>query len=144
MAEAHILFANCCLFIFGFCLNDEISFIIELKDLKTKIKLKERELHELTKEKIEGGLTDEDVYKLLSKKWIETLCEKINELPNLAVDSLVEKVIALQKKYAVTFLSIDEDIKESSRILSDMIDDIMGNDDDLLALSKLKNILADD
>ncbi len=101
-------------------------------------------MHELTKEKIETGLTDEDVYKLLSKKWIETLCGRIKELPNLVVDSLVEKVIAMQKKYATTLISIDEDIKKSSRVLSDMINDITGGDDDLLALTELKNLLADD
>ncbi|MCD8290057.1 MAG: hypothetical protein LUC91_00975 [Prevotella sp.] len=144
MAEAQILFANCCLFISVFCLKDEISLIIELKDLKTKIKVKEQKLHEMTKEKIEAGLTDEDVYELLSKKWIETLCDKINELPHLVVDSLAEKIIALQKKYATTLLSIDEDIKESSRNLSNMIEEITGNVDDLLALAELKNLLADD
>ncbi len=104
----------------------------------------ERKLHELTKEKIETGLTDEDVIELLSKKWIETLCDKINELPHLVVVSLVEKVIALQKKYATTLLSIDEDIKESSHTLSDMLDEVTGGDDDLYALAELRNLLAND
>ena len=120
------------------------SLLAESKRLKSEIKWDSLALHEHTKKVIETELTDGDVMDLLSMKWIDSLCEHINVLPRMVVNSLVEKVISLQKKYATTLMSIDNDIKEASHELVVMFDDLTGSEYDMQALAELKNILCDE
>lgn len=75
----------------------------EEKKLKSEIKSETASLHVLTKETIET-LSDEQVFILLKKKWIENLVKSLNCLPDMIVEELIGKVEALQNKYAETYL----------------------------------------
>lgn len=120
------------------------NLLAESKQLKSEIKQDSSALHEHTRQVIETELTDEDVIELLSMKWIDSLCDHINVLPHTVVDTFVEKVMALHKKYATTLLSIDSEIKEASHELTMMFDDLTGNEYDMKALAELKTILCDE
>ncbi|MCI9032999.1 MAG: type I restriction-modification system subunit M [Lachnospiraceae bacterium] len=113
---------------------------LEEKELKKQIKQETAELHMLTKETIET-LSDEMVLELLDKKWIGNFIESINQLPDTIVNNLVSKIQALQSKYATTYFEVEEEIKETERKLSSMIDELEGNEFDMKGLSELKSLL---
>ena len=110
------------------------------KEIKAQIKIKSVELQAKTKNTIEN-LSDEQVLSLLEKKWIDPLVENIHKLPNTVIDSLVSKIQALQSKYATTFFDVEQQINETESVLSGMIDDLEGNEFDMLGLSELKKLL---
>lgn len=112
----------------------------EEKELKKKIKKETADLHMLTKETIEN-LTDEKIRELLEKKWIENLLENITKLPDTIVNNLVSKIQSLESKYATTYFEVETEIKETERLLAQMIDDLVGNEFDMKGLSEFKALL---
>ena len=114
----------------------------ETKTLKTEIKLAAVALHEHTKLTIEQELSDEDVMKLLSIKWIEGLCAHLATLPQTIIDEFIGKLMALQKKYATTLVDLEHDIHDASILLADMIDELTGNEFDMAALQEFKKVLV--
>ena len=94
----------------------------------------------MTKETIEN-LTDEKVRELLDKKWVGNLLENINKLPDTIVNNLVSKIQSLESKYATTYFEVENEIKETERLLSQMIDDLEGNEFDMKGLSEFKALL---
>ncbi|MFQ9247068.1 MAG: type I restriction-modification system subunit M [Clostridium paraputrificum] len=113
----------------------------EEKELKKEIKKETAELHMLTKKTIEN-LSDDMVYELLDKKWIGNLFENINKLPDMIINNLVSKIQALQEKYETTYFEVESEIKETERLLSSMIDDLVGNEFDMKGLSEFKSFLV--
>ncbi len=116
----------------------------EAKALKTEVKNDADALHEHTKTFIEESLSDEDVLTLLANKWIDTLCEHIATLSQNVVNDFVAKLIALQKKYAVTLVALEHDIQDASKALAGMIDELTGSDYDMAALQEFKKVLVND
>lgn len=112
----------------------------EEKELKSSIKKKSAELQEKTKVTIEN-LSDDQVYMLLEKKWIEPLIEGLKGLPDTLVDILVSKISALQTKYDTTLNEIEAQIKETESTLAEMIDELVGNEFDMKGLSEFKSLL---
>ena len=111
------------------------------KEIKGKIKTKSADLQAKTKDTIEG-LTDEQAYLLLEKKWICPLVESIHKLPDTIVDGLVGKIQALQNKYATTFFEVEQQISETEARLVGMIDELDGNEFDMLGLEEFKKLLG--
>ena len=93
---------------------------------------------------IENDLTDNDIISLLSIKWIESLCEHLATLPQTIIDDFVDKLVALQKKYATTLVSLENDIHNASMQLADMIDELTGNEYDMAALQEFKKVLVNE
>lgn len=113
----------------------------EEKSLKSAIKKDSAALHMRTKETIES-LTDEQARELLYKKWIEKLNEQLHSLPDQLVNALAAKVQALSEKYAVTFASVEDEIRQTEQELSAMIDDLTGSDFDMQGLKELQSLLG--
>lgn len=117
------------------------SLIKSEKEIKAEIKAKSAALQAKTKDTIES-LSDEQALDLLEKKWIAPLIESIHKLPDTVIDSLVSKIQALQNKYATTFFEVEQQISETEATLSGMIDDLEGNEYDMLGLNELKKLLG--
>ena len=117
------------------------ELIKEEKDLKAQIKKESAELHTLTKATIEN-LSDEEVYELLDKKWIESLVKNLHTLPETVVDSLVSKIQVMQNKYAITFFEVETQIQETEQLLCKMIDELVGDEFDMKGLSEFKTLLG--
>ena len=124
-------------------LNDVDHLLSEEKVLKAEIKKDSAALHELTKDTIES-LADEQVEMLLEKKWITSLINNLYQLPKQIINNLVQKVQALQKKYASTYLDIEREIRETEKSLCSMIDDLEGSEFDMKGLNELKILLSGD
>ena len=113
----------------------------EEKALKSAIKKESAALHMQTKETIEG-LTDEQAREMLRKKWIEKLTELLHSLPDKLINTLAARVQALSEKYAVTFASVEDEIRQTEQELSAMIDDLTGSDFDMQGLKELQALLG--
>ena len=117
------------------------SLIAEEKELKKAVKEKANSLHIKTKEIIEN-LSDEQVFELLKDKWIKPFVGNLMKLPDNIINELIKKIETLAKKYEVTFAEIEEEIKETEKSLTTMIDNLEGDDFDILGLDELKKILG--
>lgn len=132
---------------FGY--NDELTVKIKRantliekdKKLKKDVKEKTWALHMLTKETIEG-LSDENVLMLLELKWIQPLCGSLAALPAGIINDLVAQTKALAEKYAVTYVELEEQIRESEKSLSALIDDLEGSEFDMLGLREFQKLLG--
>ena len=113
----------------------------EEKTLKAQIKKASAELHALTKTVIEG-LSDEQVYMLLEKKWIDSLAANLDKLPDGIIDSLINKIQTIQAKYETTYFEIEKQIKETEKVLCEMIDELDGNEFDMKGLGEFKSLLT--
>ena len=87
------------------------------------------------------NLTDAQVLELLELKWIDPLTKELAKLPDLVVDSLVSKIQALQKKYATTFLDLENEIRQTEKELAKLMDDLDGDEYDLKGLGEFKSLL---
>lgn len=113
----------------------------EEKELKAAIKKDAGLLEGKTKETIES-LSDEQVIDLLKDKWITPLIQNLMKLPDSIVNELVAKLEALTKKYETTFAEVEAQISETENTLSAMIDELEGNEFDMLGLSEFKKMLG--
>ena len=93
-----------------------------------------------TKETIEN-LSNELVIKLLKDKWITPLVNSLMNLPDSIVNELVSKLETLTNKYETTLAEIEAQIFKTEVNLSAMIDDLEGNEFDMLGLQELKKLL---
>ena len=116
------------------------KLIKEEKALKSDIKKETAELHQLTKLTIEQ-LTDEQVKKLLYKKWIENLVANLYKLPETIIYNLCNKLDALSKKYESTLTDIEKEIAETEKELCGMIDQLCGDEYTMKGLNELKSLL---
>ena len=125
--------------------KEKIQAVSELnaeeKLLKSEIKKESALLQEKTKKTIEE-LSDEQVTELLKMKWIKPLSDNLMQLPDAIVNELVKKLDELSKKYEITFAEIETQMEETEKILCSMIDDLEGDEFDMLGLAELKKILG--
>lgn len=115
----------------------------EEKELKTTIKKDTNDLLALTKEAVER-LSDEDALLLVEEKWITPLISKLNQLPDSIIDSLVKKIQNLHDKYATTVFEIEDQIKETEKLLCSMLDDLEGDEFDMKGIKAFKSMLLGD
>ena len=117
------------------------GLLAEEKRVKKETREMAAALHLKTKETIEG-LSDEQVLNLLHLKWIVPLCAALCAMPDSIIASLENAVQALADKYAITYLELGEQIEKSEKELSDMIDELTGNEYDMKGLAEFKALMA--
>lgn len=114
--------------------------LVEEKELKVQIKVETNALHLKTKHTIEN-LTDEQTYELLELKWIVPIVSSMNNLPEIIITKLSNKVQTLSDKYAITYSDVAKEIKEAESTLSSLIGGLEGNEFDMKGLSELRLLL---
>ena len=117
-----------------------VDLIVEEKALKAQIKTDTEKPHLLTKKTIEN-LTDAQVYELLELKWITPLVDSLHQLPEQIINELAAKVQALADKYATTYKEVVEQIHETEKSLTALIDDLTGSDFDMQGLAEFQTLL---
>ena len=116
------------------------KLIEEEKAIKKDIKTLTEKLQATTKNTIEE-LSDEQAKEMLRLKWIAPLCEGIAVLPDSIVSALEGAINALTKKYSVTMLDVESEIEQSEREFADLIDELEGDEFDMLGLKELQKLL---
>jgi len=112
----------------------------EEKELKKQLKADEAALHLKTKATIEK-LSDAQVQDLLQRKWIQPLVNRLHQLPQSELASLSAQVVALAEKYATTYHEVVEQIHSTENTLSELIDQLCGNEHDQQGLAKFQQLL---
>ena len=109
------------------------------KSIKKEIKQRTIELHNKTKIVIEN-LSVDVALELLCQKWISPIVELISVLPETIVSVLETKINALTKKYSVTMIDIEGEIERSESEFSSLIDELEGDEFDMLGLKELQKM----
>lgn len=65
----------------------------------------------------------------------------LNNLPEIILTKLSNKVQTLSDKYAITYSDVAKEIKEAENTLSSLIGDLEGNEFDMKGLNELKSLL---
>lgn len=113
----------------------------EEKRLKKQLKDSSAALHLETKAKIES-LSDDEVKVLLHEKWISPLVSGLSSLPDSIVADFITKLEKLAAKYSTTFSEVEDQIIETEKELSGMLDMLTGSEFDMQGLSELKKMLG--
>lgn len=117
------------------------SLMTKEKNLKTELNKLRNELHLKTKDLIEG-LTIDEALPIIYEKWVTPIVSAISVLPDSIVSALEGKIDTLTKKYSVRMIDIEAEIKESETALSEMIDELEGDEFDMLGLKELQKLLG--
>lgn len=117
------------------------SLVNEKKTLNKEIKKESESLEINSKETIEN-LSDDEVNYMLVKKWIDPLMDLLQKIPMNIINELIRTLENLSKKYEVTFEDIENEINQTEKELISMIDDLVGNEFDMLGLQELKSLLG--
>jgi len=110
------------------------------KKLKNDIKNQDAELTADTISRIEA-LSDSEITELLTKKWLDPICDALNSIPEAIVNELSTRIDKLAKKYDTTFAEVEEEIALTEKSLAQMIDMLTGDEFDMKGLSEFKNLL---
>lgn len=113
----------------------------EEKKLKKQLKDQSEALHIETKKTIET-LSDEQVYSLLDQKWISPLIDGLGKLPESIISDFIAQIEKLVAKYETTFADVEDQIKDTEKELSGMIDLLTGSKFDMAGLAELKKLLG--
>ena len=119
------------------------SLCKEEKQLKVAVRKEELDLHVKTKEVIEN-LSDEEIKFLLEKKWIEPIYDEILQLPNVMLDVFRKKIDKLAEKYADTYEDIENEIAKTEQSLTEMLEDLTGNEKDMAGVREFQKLLRGD
>ena len=120
----------------------KVNALIEKeKALKKEVKILRTELHNETKDFIEN-MSEEEALCTLKAKWITPIVESILLLPDSIVSGLESKINALTKKYSVTMLDIDTELTKSEQEFCALIDELEGDEFDMLGLKELQKLLG--
>ena len=113
----------------------------EEKKLKKQITAKIVELINKTIETIEN-LTEEQIHELLYAKWITPLMKQLHLVPENVVKDFAAKIEKLANKYSVTMSEVEEQISQTEKELTSMIDMLEGDSFDMQGLAELKKLLG--
>lgn len=111
------------------------------KELKRQVKDASAELEKASVSAVEN-LTDEQVYELLERKWINPLMSSLRDIPRKKIEELVKKLEALREKYKNTYADISEQIKETEKELDQMLGQLVGDEFDMLGIAELRALLG--
>lgn len=112
----------------------------KISSTKKMLKEKKTSLLDKTEKKIKS-LTNDEIYDLLTKKWIDPLCNSINGLSLKLIKNLEKEIKCLVKKYDVVMTSLDSEIKATEDSLANMINDLDADEFDKKGLIELKKLL---
>lgn len=110
--------------------------IAKEKALRKQVKTIETGLDDKAKEKIES-LSEGEIYKLLESKWITPIITAITNAAENVFTKFVSDFMALEKKYANPLAELSESIEETSGALRTNLDELVGNDADMVAIKML-------
>ncbi|MGN0812774.1 MAG: type I restriction-modification system subunit M [Candidatus Coproplasma sp.] len=116
-----------------FFLNQNVSAIKkERNDCKKEIDLK-------AVEKL-AVLTDEEIKILLNAKWILPIMVNINKIPQDITKAFIKKLNELLIRYENPLFIVDKEIKEIEEECYNLIDDLQGDEFDMLGLKEVQKL----
>lgn len=125
--------------------EEKITKVLKLsdeeKELKRVIKSQNEEIIVSSKKAIED-LSDSEVTEMLKLKWVKTLIDNLNDLPKEIINNFIKNIEKISNKYETTLVNLEDEIKDVESQLSEMIDELTGDEFDMKGLSELKALLS--
>lgn len=118
------------------------ALIEEEKSLNKSIKELEAQLLTKIIHTIEH-LSDEEIVELLEHQWIDPIMDQVHELFETALKDFSKGLQKLSEKYAITLSDLETQIQANGKALSEMIDELSGDDFDIQGLEAFKSLLND-
>lgn len=125
---------------FEYIVSTASTLIQKEKEINRSIKEISRTLEEKTIETIKN-LSDDNIRALLCLKWIAPLTDSINDMPNTIIKDFCNRINSLGKKYEIRCTDIEKKIKETSSMLSSMINNLTSDHYDLAGLKEFQNMI---
>ena len=110
------------------------------REIKKEIKDLFQKLEDKTKAFIENQ-SDEEIINHLQDKWIADFYKSLLHQSDEVISKLEAEVKKLADKYSTTFKDIEDQIIESERSLSEMIDKLCGCESDMKGLEEFRKTL---
>ena len=110
----------------------------EQKNKNKQIKEAKQTLIDKTVETI-NSLSDEDISLFLHRKWIDPIIKGIDETLAEVLSTFENKVLALGKKYAISYKQLNDDLGKYQKELSGLIGELTGDELTILGLNELIN-----
>ena len=79
---------------------------------------------------------------MLRAKWIDPLVDGLSRLPGSIISDFISSLDKLASKYSTTFAEVEDQIKETEKGLSGMLDLLTGDEFDMQGLEELKKMLG--
>ena len=121
----------------------KLEKIVALWNEQTKtnkeIRTAKQQLIDKTVKAIEN-LSDAEVATFLHEKWIEPVCNGIDDTLRSVLATLETSVVALNKKYAVSYKQINDEFASTNKELAGLIDQLTGDE---RAIEGLKELIKD-
>lgn len=121
----------------------KLKRIVEIWEKQPKVRKAIREAKdELQNKTMEAirNLSDEQIDRLLHKKWIDPICKGINHTLVKTLSVLESSVDVLAKKYAISFQSLNEEEAVTETELAKLSNELTGDD---YAVEGLKELFKD-
>lgn len=83
------------------------------------------------------NLSDAEVATFLHEKWIDPVCNGIDDTLRSVLTTLEMSVVALNKKYAVSYKQINDDFASTNKELAGLIDQLTGDERAIEGLKEL-------
>lgn len=116
---------------------------IELDYIKDCLKTLETNIHLHTKEKIENGLSDDQVKEVLRHKWILDLIEYLQSMPETIVQNFTQEIIAIVSRYNKSLNEIEKEEAETAQELCSLFADLtMESEEDAKAIEAIRQLLT--
>lgn len=119
----------------------KLQSIVTLWDNQSKlnkqIKAARQKLVDKTVEAI-NNFTDDEVDFFLHRKWIDPVCNGIDDTLSSVFTALCSTLKHLEEKYALSYRQIDKDLADSQKELAGLVEQLTGNE---LAIEGLKELI---
>lgn len=117
-------------------LKQIVSLWNEQTTSNKQIKTDKLALEEKTIKAIEN-LTDEEAAMLLHHKWIDPICEGIDNTLRSVLSALESEALALSEKYAVSYKQINDDMVAANEELAGLVEQLTGDEFAIRGLKEL-------
>lgn len=120
-------------------LKQIVSLWNEQSTSNKQIKADKLALEEKTIKAIEN-LTDEEAAMLLHHKWIDPICEGIDNTLRSVLSALESEALALSEKYATSYKQINDDMVAANEELAGLVEQLTGDE---FAIKGLKELVKE-
>lgn len=119
------------------------SINTQTSNSKKSLKIAKDEVMTLTTEKIKS-LSDNEIHDLLIRKWIDPICNGIEDLGHVLISFLEQEMSRIDKKYETTYVDLEDQIEEAESSLTNMMGNLTGSSFDMKGIDKFKELLGGD
>lgn len=125
---------------FGYIVSTAISLRDEETDNNKIIKKLEQDLEDKTCQVVQN-LTDEEVYDLLKKKWIDPVSKSLKNILTIRLNNFENELNLTIDKYGKSVESIEQQEKDLNKELKEQLLELTGSKDDLAGIQDFIKML---